>query len=69
MIIRNTIEMYNEKINNYKFEYAKESNDINNFNFSEIKIFIKKISGNGLIDLLSEDQGKFGYELDIEDVV
>jgi len=22
--IRNTIEMYNEKINNYKFEYAEE---------------------------------------------
>ena len=88
--------MYNEKINNYKFEYTEEfsiekmifqykskfdkksiiyenlkdiidqyyrfnssynkiinSNDINDFNFSEIKIFIKKISGNGLIDLLS----------------
>jgi len=46
-----------------------DSNDINNFNFIDIKIFIKKISGNELIDLLSEDQGRFGQELPIEDVV
>ena len=33
-------------------------NDINNFNL--------KVSGNTLIDLLSEDQGKFGHDLNIQ---
>ena len=111
--IENTIEMYNDKINNYKFEYAEEftiekmisiyksnfdknstiyagfnknkinehyrfnssynkiieSDDVNKFNFNEIKHYIKKLSGNTLIDLLSEDQGRFGQELPIEDLV
>lgn len=111
--IENTIEMYNDKINNYKFEYAEEftiekmisiyksnfdknstiyagfnknkinehyrfnssynkiieSDDVNKFDFNEIKDYIKKLSGNTLIDLLSEDQGRFGQELPIEDLV
>ena len=111
--IENTIEMYNDKINNYKFEYVEEftiekmisiyksnfdknstfyegfnknkinehyrfnssynkiieSDDVNKFNFNEIKHYIKKLSGNTLIDLLSEDQGRFRQELPIEDLV
>ena len=111
--IENTIEMYNDKINNYKFEYAEEftiekmisiyksnfgknstiyagfnknkinehyrfnssynkiieSDDVNKFNFNEIKDYIKKLSGNTLIVLLSEDQGRFSQELPIEDLV
>ena len=111
--IENTIEMYNDKINNYKFEYTEEftiekmisiyksnfdknstiyagfnkntinehyrfnssynkiieSDDVNKFNFNEIKDYIKKLSGNTLIDLLSEDQGRFRQELPIEDLV
>jgi len=107
--IRNTIEIYNEKINNYRFEefsfekminiyksqfdknsiiYKKsqriidqhyrfnssynkiiDSNDISNFNFADIKSFIKKIAGNELIDLFSKDQGRYGQELLFEDIV
>lgn len=54
---------------NSSYNKIIDSNDINNFNFDDIKIFIKKISGNELIDLLSEDQGRFGQELLFEDVV
>jgi hypothetical protein len=46
-----------------------ESDDVNKFNFNEIKDYIKKLSGNTLIDLLSEDQGRFRQELPIEDLV
>ena len=54
---------------NSSYNKIIDSSDINNFNFDDIKSFIKKISGNELIDLLSEDQGRFGQELLIEDVV
>jgi len=54
---------------NSSYNKIIDSNDINNFNFDDIKSFIKKISGNELIDLLSEDQGRFGQELLFEDVV
>ena len=54
---------------NSSYNKIIDSNDINNFNFADIKSFIKKISGNELIDLLSKDQGRFGQELLIEDVI
>ena len=53
---------------NSSYNKIIDINDINTFNFKDIKNYIKKVSGNTLIDLLSEDQGKFGHNLSVQDI-
>lgn len=55
----------------YRFQqsYKKiiDKKDISKINLNIIKENIKSLSGNNLIDILSEDKGRFGFDLDIDE--
>ena len=66
--------LYNKNINikiHYRFDtyYRKiiKVDEIKNINLNNMKEDIKKLSGNDLIDIISEDQVKFENDLEIED--
>ena len=41
---------------------------VQNLNMKKLKESVKKLSGNGLIDIIGEDVGKFGDSLDVVDI-
>jgi hypothetical protein len=55
----------------YRFDtfYRKiiKVEEVRNINLNIMKEDIKKLSGNDLIDIISEDKGNFGNDLEIED--
>ena len=66
--------LYNKNINiknHYRFDtyYRKiiKVDEVKNINLNIMKEDIKKLSGNDLIDIISEDQVKFENDLEIED--